>query len=133
MFSRCFLGLGCLLIFAGCASPLSPAEYVGQRKNALLAPVILDVRTASEFRQGHIPGAVNISVFTLPFRLGRIPITSKDEPLVVYCAHGPRAGLAGFILRVAGFKNVRHLEGDMKGWRAEGLPVEGSPATGPDG
>lgn len=126
MFKPCFSWLACLLILAGCASSLPRQEYVSKRENGSFAPVVLDVRTASEFRRGHIPGAVNISVFTLPFRLAKIPVKSKDRPLVVYCAHGPRAGLAGFILKVAGFMEVHHLEGDMKGWQAEDLPVEGS-------
>lgn len=125
MFRQFFSGLLCLLILAGCASSLSRVEFVQKRETASLLPVVLDVRTGSEFRRGHIPGAVNISVFTLPFRLGKVPVESKEDPLVVYCSHGPRAGLAGFILKVAGFKNVHYLAGAMKGWRAAGLPEEG--------
>lgn len=133
MFRHCFMSLVCLLILSGCASSLSRVEYLGQRESQIFMSVVLDVRTASEFQKGHIPGAVNYSVFTLPFRLGTIPVKSKNEPLVIYCAHGPRASLAGFILKVAGFKSVHHLEGDMKGWQAEGLPVEGTLVTEPDG
>ena len=132
MFRHIFSRVLCFLVLTGCASSLSHGEYVGMRENVSTAVVILDVRTASKFRQGHIPGAVNISVFTLPFRLGKIPVKSKEEPLVVYCAHGPRAGLAGFILKVAGFKKVHHLDSDMKGWRTRGLPVE-VPANCTDG
>lgn len=86
--------------------------------------VLIDVRNRSEYRQGHLPGAVNIPVYALPFHLADIPTRGKDEVVVVYCAHGPRSGLAGFILRLAGYDNVFHLQGDMAGWDSAGLPVE---------
>jgi rhodanese-related sulfurtransferase len=125
VFKESFVGLFSMVILVGCASSIYQVRLLGQIEDNPARLAVIDVRTASEYRKGHMPGAVNISVFTLPFRIGEIPVESKDEPLVVYCAHGPRAGLAGFILKVAGFKSVYHLEGDMKGWLAEGLPVEG--------
>ncbi len=88
------------------------------------APAVVDVRTGFEFNKGHLPGAVNISLLVLPFHLTTIPVKGKDDPVVVYCSHGPRAGLAGFILRLAGFKDVLHLRGDMTGWESGGLLVE---------
>ena len=112
----------CLLTSA-CATSINIDTLNDRQAEAPPSLVVLDVRTDSEYRKGHLPGAVNISVFVLPFRLGRIPVKSKEDPLVVYCSHGPRAGLAGFILKVAGFKRVHHLESDLKGWRAEGLLV----------
>ncbi len=124
MLKKSFVGFFFLVIIGGCASSISQVGLLEEIDDDPPGLAVIDVRTASEYRRGHIPGAVNISVFTLPFRLGKIPVNSKDEPLVVYCAHGPRAGLAGFILKVAGYKNIHHLEGDMKGWLAEGLPVE---------
>jgi rhodanese-related sulfurtransferase len=112
------------LMTSGCATSINIGNMNERLAEAPASLVLLDVRTNSEYRKGHLPGAVNISVFVLPFRLGRIPVKSKEDPLVVYCAHGPRAGLAGFILKVAGFKSVHHLEADLKGWRAEGILVE---------
>jgi rhodanese-related sulfurtransferase len=43
--------------------------------------------------------------------------------VVVYCERGGRAAKAADVLRDAGF-TVRHLTGDMSGWREQGLPVE---------
>jgi rhodanese-related sulfurtransferase len=111
------------LLTSGCATSISHGTLNERLEEAAASPLVLDVRTNSEYRKGHLPGAVNISVFVLPFRLGRIPVKSKEDPLVVYCSHGPRAALAGFILKVAGFKRVHHLETDLKGWRAEGILV----------
>jgi rhodanese-related sulfurtransferase len=43
---------------------------------------------------------------------------------VVYCERGPRALAAADRLLDAGFTQVRHLTGDMAGWRDAGLPIE---------
>lgn len=109
-------------VVAGCASQYGRREFVEQLDTEN-APYVIDVRTKGAFKKGHIPGAININVFSLLFRMDEIK-ADKDEPVMVYCAHGPRAGMAGFFLRLAGFKKVYHLEGDWVQWRKEGLPVE---------
>jgi rhodanese-related sulfurtransferase len=43
---------------------------------------------------------------------------------VLYCAHGPRAGIAKFALKLSGFDNIVYLEGHMSAWKAAKLPVE---------
>ncbi|MGB3641413.1 MAG: rhodanese-like domain-containing protein [Rivularia sp. (in: cyanobacteria)] len=87
------------------------------------APVILDVRTSEEYSQGHIPGAINIEYRELPSRIDRVRNLGKRE-IVVYCERGVRANIAEETLKKAGFTQVLHLEGDMSGWRDEGLEVE---------
>ena len=93
------------------------------RISAGTAPAILDVRSPAEFTDGHVPGARNIPFWKL---LGRAPGTlpSVDDPLVVYCGHGPRAWLAGAALRQRGFRRVEYLEGHMSEWRRAGLREE---------
>ena len=49
----------------------------------------------------------------------------SDDEIVVYCESGRRAAIAEEALRQAGFTNVRHLEGDMRGWRESRLPCDG--------
>ena len=115
-----FLGI----FLGGCASAISSSGLVARLGNEKAEIAVVDVRTKFEFQKGHLPGAVNISLLVLPFKLATIPVKGKDDPVVVYCGHGPRAGLAGFILRLAGFKDVRHLQGDMAGWRSNGLLIE---------
>jgi rhodanese-related sulfurtransferase len=87
------------------------------------APVLLDVRTPEEFASGHVPGALNIPHDELAQRLGEIEGRQSSE-VVVYCERGPRAARAANILAGAGFREVRHLEGDMSAWRAAGRPTE---------
>ena len=110
------------LQLSGCATSFEQQKLVDKLDDPA-RPVIIDVRSKREYEQGHLPGAINISVFSLPFSMDEVG-GDKERPVLVYCAHGPRAGLAGFFLRLAGYGQVYHLEGDWSGWRREGLPVE---------
>ena len=87
------------------------------------APVILDVRSRAEYLRGHVPGAVHIPFWLLPRRMPDVP-ARQDEPLVVYCGHGPRAWMARTILRSHGYVSIALLEGHMRAWRLAKLPLE---------
>jgi phage shock protein E len=112
----------------------APSELGEISQDELLAApastLVLDVRTQDEFESGHVPGAVNIPHDELEVRVSEID-GYRDESVVVYCERGGRAGLAASVLLDAGFADVDHLEGDMSGWRARGLPSEtaNSPAA----
>ena len=122
--------LGCLLSFSpvvsGCAQADTPAVTDISQEEFLSSPpegaLILDVRTEAEFGSGHVPGAVNIPHDELASRLSEL--ASTDQPVVVYCRSGKRAGVASSVLLDAGYTNVLHLEGDMNAWQANGLPTE---------
>jgi hydroxyacylglutathione hydrolase len=88
------------------------------------APQILDVRSAAEYRRGHIPGAVHLPFWLLPFRVESLTLR-RDAPLVVYCGHGPRAQMARLILERAGYQQLMLLDGHMKAWRDAQLPESG--------
>jgi rhodanese-related sulfurtransferase len=85
--------------------------------------LILDVRTAKEFDEGHVPGAVNISHDELESRLAEIE-AQRGADVVVYCRSGRRAGMALDLLARAGFERLHHLEGDYLAWSAADRPVE---------
>ena len=87
------------------------------------ATLILDVRTPAEYAAGHVPDAVSIPHDQLAARLAEIE-AFRDEPIVLYCESGGRAGRAASILADAGFTKLLHLEGDMSAWRKRGLPTE---------
>jgi rhodanese-related sulfurtransferase len=89
-------------------------------------PVIIDVRSGYEYRRGHVPGARHMPFWKSFFLAGELS-APKDQPVIVYCQHGPRAVIAAFALRRAGFTDVRYLEGHMTGWESAGLPLETSP------
>jgi len=74
---------------------------------------VIDVREANEYAEGHIPGAVNIPIRTLAQNLDKVP---TDQPVLVYCASGHRAGMATAALRELGYDNVRAFSGGWKAW-----------------
>lgn len=76
--------------------------------------ILLDVRTSSEFRGGHLPKAVNIPVDELRSRLGELP---KDKKIHIYCAIGLRGYVAQRILMQSGFE-TRNLSGGYTLWKA---------------
>jgi rhodanese-related sulfurtransferase len=47
-----------------------------------------------------------------------------DTPILLYCAYGERSALALKTMRVAGFKNIRHLAGGIDAWINSSAPVE---------
>lgn len=99
---------------------LTSLEYEAQYMASTATHFLLDVRTPQEFREGHIPGAVNIELDGLANRLAEIP---RDEPVVVYCRSGRRSQMAAQILAQAGFTNITDL-GGIVAWQRQGLPVQ---------
>jgi rhodanese-related sulfurtransferase len=85
--------------------------------------IFLDVRTKSEYRSGHIPGAVNISRGLLEFMVGK-DLPDKDATIVVYCKTGGRSCLATNTLVKMGYKNVKNMDGGWSAWIKAGYPVE---------
>jgi rhodanese-related sulfurtransferase len=85
--------------------------------------LVLDVRAADEFSQGHILNARNIPLDELEGRVKEIE-RYKDKPVIVACAVGSRSGAAAGALRKHGFTNVVNLSGGIAAWRQAGLPTE---------
>ena len=95
--------------------PRDPVSVVApDRLEDLDEPAILDVRSANEYRDEHIPGAKNVHVGRLRHELDELP---RDRPLVVHCQTGGRAAVAEGILLDAGFQNVVDLAGSYRGWK----------------
>jgi rhodanese-related sulfurtransferase len=86
------------------------------------SPIILDVRTPREYKQGHLPSAVNLPYQQIGRRMAELE-QIRGRQVVVYCEVGPRARVAQSMLEQAGFTDVQHLAGDMAGWRRARLPV----------
>ncbi len=126
---RAFLPWSCLLLFvsSGCAPPPASGPMSGEDLEARIEsgrpPLILDVRTPSDYAAGHVPGAVNIPHTDLAKRLDELG-EQRDVEVVVYCGTGRRAALAESLLLEANFSRVRDLTGHMQQWRADGRPVE---------
>ena len=73
---------------------------------------VLDVRQASEYETGHVPGSVHIELGDLPDRTGATP----HGPTVVMCGHGERAMTAVSLLQREGHRDVAVLLGGAQDW-----------------
>lgn len=98
---------------------LSPAQYQEQFGGSKTPHLLVDVRSPGEYRQGHIPGAINLDLQQLDRRLDEIP---RDRPVVLYCRSGQRSSVAAGKLAQAGYEQVYDL-GGVIAWRAQGLPL----------
>lgn len=80
--------------------------------------VLLDVRSPGEYEQVRLPGSVLIPLGALRTRLHELP---KDSQIVTFCKISLRGYEAALILKAAGFKNVRVMDGGMVTWPYEKL------------
>jgi rhodanese-related sulfurtransferase len=103
-------------------SSITP-EALAARVASEAGLAIVDVRTAREYRAGHVPGAVNVPLGEIGRRIDEIPGGPASE-VIVYCGHGPRAWMAAAALRRHGFQRVTLLRGHWTAWRRAGLSSE---------
>jgi phage shock protein E len=66
--------------------------------------LILDVRTPGEYQSWHFPGAVNVPLQQLEYRLRELG--DLERPIIAYCTIGTRSHYAAMLLRSHGFRNV---------------------------
>ena len=84
---------------------------------------IIDVREASEWEQGHVPGAVHISKSYIEQQIeGAVP--DRDAPVVLYCAGGVRSLFAAQTLADMGYTNVKSMAGGFQAWKGAGLEFD---------
>jgi rhodanese-related sulfurtransferase len=117
------------------AREVPPAEAC-EALNRGAVRLILDVREPGEFREGHVPDAVNIPRGLLEIRADPAspaadPALSaaRSERILVYCMKGPgaRSLLAAQTLGQMGYEHVEVLGGGLIGWAEAGLPVDREP------
>lgn len=115
-----------ILGFMGCTaqngSSIDSKEAYGLIK-ADTNIAILDVRTAKEFADGHVAGAVNIDVNQTDFAQ-KIDQLDRSKTYIVYCRSGRRSRKAVGIIAAKGFKNLYNVSDGFVGWGKNGLPFE---------
>ena len=84
--------------------------------------VVLDVRTADEFNDGHIKGAINIDI-KQPDALSKIDKLDHNAKYIVHCRTNHRSGIAVSHMVQSGFKTVYQMMDGSIGWFQNGLPV----------
>jgi rhodanese-related sulfurtransferase len=83
--------------------------------------VVLDVRPEPDFRgpEGHIAGSLNAPLDTIERQLPEL-LPYQNQTVLVYGETSTDGALAAKLLTVAGFRNVVHVQGGIKGWIERG-------------
>jgi rhodanese-related sulfurtransferase len=80
--------------------------------HALANTLLLDVRSQTEYAEGHLSGALNIPHLELRARIGEVSAAALGRAISVHCASGVRSYLATRVLLSEGY-DARNLSG---GW-----------------
>ncbi len=84
--------------------------------------VVLDVRTAEEFAEGHLEGAMMIDFYADDFA-DQLAALDPSVPYLLYCRSGNRSDQAAAMMSDLGFVDVADVDGGIAAWTANGLPV----------
>lgn len=101
----------------GSVDPVGATDLINH-KNAL----VVDVRPAADFAQGHVINAINIPFNGFKNQIGTLQ-KHKERPIVVNCRSGSQSSAACQQLRKAGFQDVYNLSGGLMAWQNAGLPL----------
>ncbi len=98
-------------------------DVASARERTLQGALVLDVREADEFAQGHLPGAIFIPRSFLEQRVEEI-LPDKGAEVVVYCAGGTRSALAVKSLAELGYTHVLSMAGGFGQWKQAGFDFQ---------
>ena len=91
------------------------------------AATLVDVREASEWEQGHLPGAHHVSKSYIEQQIEGVA-PDRDTPVILYCAGGVRSLFAAQTMADMGYTNVASMSGGFQAWKGAGLNFE-TPVT----
>lgn len=100
---------------------LSPAMAIRLMNNNS-ETLVLDLRTAADYKKGHIKGSKSAPLSELAGSVSSFS-AYKDKPVLVYCNSGNTATRALNILKKAGFEKLNNLEGGIAAWREANMPL----------
>ncbi len=125
-----------IILFLVPSAPVSAQDFLPSDKFITLAPkeyeqklqstsdkIIIDVRTAGEYKKAHIKGAQNISYIGSTFA-EKAEQLDNTKPVFIYCETAHRSPLAARILYNLGFREIYDLQLGFENWRKQNLPVE---------
>ena len=105
---------------SGKANQMDPTAAIRLMNND--DAIVLDVREAADFSNGHIKNARNIPLTSLKSQLDSL-IKDKNKPVLAYCRSGNVSGKACRILKNSGFSDVHNLSGGILNWQEANLPL----------
>ena len=103
-------------------SAVEAHDYLTSDSRARDKVVVLDIRTAKEFSDGHIQGAKNLNFLSddSKDKLGKL---DRDRIYVMHCQSGGRSGKAKSLFKELGFTRILHIQDGYRGWASAGFPV----------
>lgn len=115
------------LVFGFINSQFSPVKEISTHDATLLMnkqdAVVLDIRSANEYKKGHILGAKQVATEQVNKGDFKNLENHKGKPIIVVCAMGMSAKPVATRLLKAGFDQVSVLRGGMNTWLGAGLPT----------
>lgn len=122
MMKKLILGIICigfsLSIYAQETNPAKNVSVAKLEKKISKGIQLVDVRTAKEFKEGHIGNAVNIDVNSPDFDINILKL-NKNKRVYVYCRSGKRSAIASRKLDSLGFRKIYNLPTGIEGWNKE--------------
>ncbi len=127
MLAGIWLALVGMLVYSYVSGLISPVKEVSVHEMTLLInredAVVLDTRSANDYKAGHVTSARQIKPEELRERNFSKLEKHKDTPIIVVCAMGNSARSVAAAMTKAGFAKVNVLRGGMNAWTQAGLPV----------
>ena len=115
------------LLSAEPASPVAVKNVSAEDAEKLLKEkkeiVVIDLRTETEFKDGHIAGAKNIDFLGSDFAK-QIGALDKTKTYLVHCGSGRRSTKSLEVFQAQNISSILHLNEGFKAWEAAGKPVE---------
>lgn len=94
------------------------ATQLINRRNA----VVIDLRSADDFTNGHLPSSRNLPFSELEAKIGQF-VKNRSNPVLLVCQTGQQSSKAAGIVKNAGFAEVHVLDGGVNAWQQAGMPV----------
>lgn len=107
----------------GSSTKITHLDAVAAGKSLSGDVIVLDIRTPTEFAEGHIEGALNIDFNADDFadNIGKL---DKSKEYLVHCRSGGRSGRSLPTFESLGFEKILHLDGGMLAWVEAGLSTK---------
>lgn len=113
--------IGIVSLLSSCSSSAATKDTTPVM-SLTTAPVVIDVRTAAEYTEGHVQGAVNFDVEKGAFQ-SQLATLDKNVGYALYCRSGRRSAIAAELMASAGFTEVRDLGALESAAQSLGLPI----------
>jgi rhodanese-related sulfurtransferase len=113
--------LGLIPVISSCSS-WSETKDTTPVMSLTPAPIVIDVRSATEFAVGHVQGAINLDIDNGSFQ-AKLSSLDNSVGYALYCRSGRRSAIAAELMATAGFTEVRDLGALETAAQSLGLPI----------